>query len=255
MMRFSHVFVARPRQESEELAEMLAPLGVQVVVQPAFDFRPVDCAAEQPELWAGLETGDRPRLLIFTSTRAVHFGLAQLPPGVVHRCWIAAIGPATAQALNGAGIQVDVRPPAGFTSEDLLQALQNDSPGSIASVKSAVILAAPGGRRKMEDSLEELGWSVDVLMVYRRENAALDKGELQKLNGAASVLSVWTSGNAMQSLAQRLPSSTWLRLCQSDWLVISERLMRLARAYGPPGIHLSPGPGNYDLYTAIKSLV
>jgi len=254
-MRFSHVFVARPRQESEELADMLAPLGVQVVVQPAFDFRPVDCAAEQPELLAGLDAEGASRLLIFTSTRSVEFALPQLPTGLIHRCRVAAIGPATAQALQSAGIQVDVRPPAGFTSEDLLQTLNEDSPGSDSLSGSAVILAAPGGRRKMEESLESLGWSVDMLMVYRREYAALDAQELQKLNGAGSVLSVWTSGNAMQSLAQRLPSATWLTLCQGDWLVISERLARLARAYGPSGIHLAPGPGNYDLYTAVKNLI
>jgi uroporphyrinogen-III synthase len=254
-MRFSHVFVARPRQEAEELAEMLAPLGLQVVVQPAFDFRAVDSAAEQPELVAQLEAQGASRLLIFTSTRAVEFGLPQLPPGLIGRCRIAAIGPATSQALTTAGVHVNVRPPAGFTSEDLLQTLQNDSPGAISPPRSAVILAAPGGRRKMEESLAELGWSVDVLMVYRRENAVLDKQELQKLNEAQSILSIWTSANAMQSLAQRLPSSAWLKLCLGDWLVISDRLIRLARAYGPPEVHLSAGPGNYDLFTAVRGLI
>ena len=254
-MRFSHVFVARPRQEAEELAEMLAPLGVQVVVQPAFDFRAVDSAAGQPGLVAELEAEGASRLLIFTSTRAVEFGLPQLPPGLIGRCRIAAIGPATSLALKTAGVRVNVHPPAGFTSEDLLQTLQDDLPGSISPAKSAVILAAPGGRRKMEESLAELGWSVDMLMVYRRENAALDQQALQELNKAQSVLSIWTSGNAMQSLAQRLPSSLWLKICLGDWLVISERLMRLARAYGPSAIHLSSGPGNGDLFSAVKSLI
>lgn len=254
-MRFSHVFVARPRQEAEELAEMLAPLGVQVVVQPAFDFREVDSAAAQPGLWAELEADNESRLLIFTSTRAVEFGLPQLPANLLGRCRIAAIGPATSQALKAAGVHVSVRPPAGFTSEDLLQTLQNESPGAISPARSALILAAPGGRQKMEESLAGLGWSVDMLMVYRRENAALDKQELQKLNEAQSVLSIWTSANAMQSLAQRLPPANWFKLCQGDWLVISERLMRLARAYGPSAIHLSSGPGNGDLFSAVKGLI
>ena len=78
-MRFSHVFVTRPRQESEDLAAMLAPLDLQVVVQSAFDFRERDVACEQPEVLADLEGDNTPRLLIFTSPRAVKFGLAQLP--------------------------------------------------------------------------------------------------------------------------------------------------------------------------------
>jgi len=61
------------------LTAMLAPLGLQMVVQPAFDFRGRDAATEQPEVLADLEGDKAPRLLIFTSPRAVKFGLAQLP--------------------------------------------------------------------------------------------------------------------------------------------------------------------------------
>jgi hypothetical protein len=37
--------------------------------------------------------------------------------------------------------------------------------------------------------------------------------------------------------------------------VISERLKRLARAYGPERIHLAQGPANGNLLTAIRGLV
>jgi uroporphyrinogen-III synthase len=94
-----------------------------------------------------------------------------------------------------------------------------------------------------------------MLMVYRRESAALDKQELQKLQEADSVLSIWTSANAMQSLSQRLPPAAWFKLCQGEWLVISDRLKRLARAYGPAAIHLSSGPGNHELSSAVRGLV
>ena len=53
-MRFSHVLVTRPRQEAEELAAMLTPLGLQVVLQPAFEFRERDVASEQPRVLADL---------------------------------------------------------------------------------------------------------------------------------------------------------------------------------------------------------
>lgn len=255
IMRFSHVFVARPRSESEELAGMLAPLGVEVIIQPAFEFSLRDAAVEQPEVLSGLEAGSSGKLLIFTSTRAVKYGLAQLSSDVLGRCRIAAIGPATSNALQAAGVQVDVRPESGFTSEALLQLLRGDSGDQISLTRSAVILAAPGGRRKMEEGLAALGWKVLMLMVYQRESAALDKQELMRLGEADSVLSIWTSANAMQSLAQRLPPALWFKLCQGEWLTISERLMRLSRAYGPAGIHLSSGPSNYDLYTAVRGLM
>jgi hypothetical protein len=92
-------------------------------------------------------------------------------------------------------------------------------------------------------------------MAYRSEPAELDKQELGKLAGASGVLSVWTSANAMKALSQRLQPSAWFPLCQGDWLVISDRLRRLARAYGPARIHVSNGPGNKELFSAIRNLV
>jgi uroporphyrinogen-III synthase len=237
------------------LAALLAPLGVRVVQQPAFDFQELDVAAGQPGLLAELESGDVPHLLVFTSTRAVSFGLAQLPPGLTLRCKVAAIGPATSRALEAAGVSVSVRPSSGFTSEALLQTLKSDTSGFISPGKSALILTAPGGRRKLEEGLAGLGWTTQMLMVYKRENAAMDKREIENLKEAAGILSVWTSANAMKSLSQRLPPADWFRLCQGEWLVISDRLKRLARAYGPAEIHLSPGPTNSDIFTAIRGLV
>ena len=232
---------------------MLAPLGLQVVVQSAFDFRQRDVASDQPELLADLEGDNAPRLLIFTSPRAVRFGLAQLPHELIKKQKIAAIGPSTANALSAAGVFVNVRPASGFTSEALLDSLEKDSSGFISPQKSAVILAAPGGRTKMEDGLAELDWTVQTLMVYSRENSELDKQALESLKGARNILSVWTSGNAIKALSQRLQPATWFQICGGEWLVISGRLKRLARAYGPTQVHLSPGPTNSELFRAIRA--
>ena len=232
---------------------MLTPLGLQVVLQAAFEFRERDAASEQPRVLADLESTNASRLLIFTSTRAVKFGLAQLPRDLVQRQKIAAIGPATSKALKAAGVQVNVSPASGFTSEALLDTLEKHPSDFTAPGKSAIILAAPGGRRKMEDGLTRLGWTVETLMVYSRNNADLDKQALAALSEADGICAVWTSGNAMKALSQRLPPATWFQICQGEWLVISERLKRLARAYGPSLIHLSPGPGNSDILGGIRA--
>ena len=232
---------------------MLAPLGLQVVAQSAFDFRQRDVASDQPELLADLEGDNAPRLLIFTSPRAVRFSLAQLPHELIKKQKIAAIGPSTANALSAAGVFVNVRPASGFTSEALLDSLEKDSSGFISPQKSAVILAAPGGRTKMEDGLAKLDWTVQTLMVYSRENTELDKQALESLKGARNILSVWTSGNAIKALSQRLQPATWFQICGGEWLVISGRLKRLARVYGPTQVHLSPGPTNSELFRAIRA--
>jgi len=254
-VKYSHVFITRPRRESEELSALLTPLGLQCVIQPAFTYAPLVAAALQKELFAELSKVGSDALLIFTSPRAVAHGLSQLPDGLLFQARVTAIGPATAKALETAGIQVDVRPREGYTSEALLETLDDDSFLKPSGRSRSFIIAAPGGRRKLFEGLESRGWTPGVVMVYESEPAKLDKSGLKSLQEATGVLCVWTSANAMKALSQRLPPAAWFRLCQGEWLVISERLKRLARAYGPARIHLSQGPGNADLLSSIRRLV
>jgi uroporphyrinogen-III synthase len=248
-LKFSHVFISRPRQEAEELAGMLAPLGLQAVVQPAFEYLALDARVSDPAGYARLEAARPGDLVVFTSPRAVEHGLAQIPRALLRRLRVAAIGPASGAALATAGIPVAASAGESYTSEALLAALELEPPGQ------AFVVAAPGGREALLDGLLGLGWQAGMLMVYRAEPAALDRAALARLNAAVGVLSVWTSGNAMQALAQRLPPAAWSRLCQGEWLVISERLRRLARTWGPGRIHLAEGPGNTALLAAVRSLL
>ena len=252
-MTFSHVLISRPRHEAEELAAMLVPLGLEAVVQPAFDYHPLEARAEAPEAFAELEAAQPSDLLVFTSPRAVAMGLPQLPREVLWRARVAAIGPATAHALRAGGVQVDVTARSGYTSEALLDTLARE-PAVDPDERAAFIVAAPGGREALADGLARLGWRTRFIMVYKPLPAALDRDALSTLAEASGLISVWTSGNAMTALSQRLPPATWFQICQGDWVVISERLQRLARAYGPSQIHLAGGPGNGAILAAIRAL-
>ncbi len=254
-MKFSHVFITRPRPESEELAALLSPLGLTPIVQPAFNYFPLDVSASQARDFELLEASSASDLLLFTSPRSVAHGLSQLPGGGAIRARVAAIGPATAQALTAAGIRVDITPRSGYTSEALLEILASETAGSATEQKRAFIITAPGGRRKLAEGLEKLGWDTRMLMAYKPEPAKLDKQALSVLKDASAVLCIWTSANSMKALSQRLPPAIWFQLCQGDWLVISERLKRLARAFGPSRVHLASGPGNRAILSAVRSLI
>lgn len=254
-MAFTHVFISRPRKEAGELARMLSSLGLQTVVQPAFNYFPLDARISQKELFTELEDARPDSLVIFTSPRSVVHGLSQLPRKVLLNVRVGAIGPATARALLDAGIPVTVTPKTGYTSEALLETLFEEKPDRIAEASRAFIIAAPGGRKALLDGLARQGWKAGLIKVYKPEPADLDREALAMLQEASGILSIWTSANAMKGLSQRLPPATWFQLCQGDWLVISERLKRLARAYGPARIHLCGGPGNTDLFNAVRGLL
>jgi len=254
-MNFSHVFLTRPKLESKELAGMLAPLGLQTVIQPAFSYVALDTSVFQPDIFDELCSTTSSDLLLFTSPRSVIHGLPQLNADILNRTRVAAIGPATAKALSEAGVRVDITPGSGYTSEELLATLSSESAGTAENPNRAYIIAAPGGRQRLAMGLHELGWHTDVVMVYRPEPAELNKEELKRLQDATGVLSIWTSGSTMKNLSQLLPPATWFQLCQGDWLVISDRLKLLARAFGPEQVHMANGPGNDAIMSAIRGLL
>jgi uroporphyrinogen-III synthase len=250
---FSHALITRPQPQGDELAALLAPLGIECVAQPAFEYRPVDASDGQPDACDALRSAGPGDLVLFTSPRAVEHGLPQIPAVSLGRARVGAIGPATARALQAAGVRVSLRAAQGYTSEALLETLAAEPAPDAGSL--AFIVAAPGGRTALADALAAQGRAVHTLMVYRAEPAAIDRTALGRLDRAEGILSVWTSANAMNALSQRLPPATWFRVCQGDWLVISDRLRRLARAYGPPRIHLAGGPGNDAIVTAVRALL
>lgn len=242
------MLVTRPQSDAERLAAMLATAGIETIVQPAQEFKLRSLADSE---LAEIAAMSQPFLLIFTSPRAVEFGLPQLPPTVTAGAGFAAIGPATAQALTAAGKPVSVQPQLGYTSEALLAELAKDSDGKYPS---ALVISAPGGREVLVTRLQEIGWDARPVYVYERVNVEIRNETLESIRNAERLLTVFTSGEAMNAMSQRLPPSAWYSICRGDWLVISKRLQRLARAFGPTRIHLAKGPGNADLLTAIRSL-
>jgi uroporphyrinogen-III synthase len=248
-----HVLLTRPLPESEELATLLAPLGVEPLILPAFDFLSVDLLAEQPIEFERLQSAGEDDLVIFTSPRAVAFGVPQMPADALRRACVHAIGPATAKVLARQGIRAHTAPQGAYTSEALLDSLAGGpAPGT---APRAFIVAAPGGREALAKGLEAAGWQTIMLWVYRAQAAPLGRDAVQRLSGADAVLSVWTSGNTMKALSQRLPPAAWFRVCQGPWLVISERLERLARAYGPARVHRASGPDNAAIVAAVRQLL
>lgn len=252
-MSYSHILITRPLREASELANLLGSAGAEIIVLPAHTFLAVKLLPQQVELLLATTVQAKPSLLLFTSPRAVEFGLHQLPPDAVRKARIAAIGPSTSALLQQAGIEVDIQPRQGFTSEDLIEELALAPPANPGQT-TAFILAAPGGRTLIRESLQAVGYNVHTLMVYESKPAALDAAALSALEQARFILSVWTSAHAMAALAERLSVAAWQRVCAGEWLVISERLAKRALSYDPASIHTTRGPANEDIAAAVCGL-
>jgi uroporphyrinogen-III synthase len=250
-MTSSCLLITRPPEEGRELARLVGDLDLRCVLLPAHEFAAVEPARDELEDLNRAAASGQPPLLIFTSTRAVEFGLPQLGIDLIRLCRLAAIGPATAAALQQAGLDQVLQPKGGYTSEDLLHSIANLGG---TEVYQAWILAAAGGRKRLLAGLQEMGIKSRMLLVYDRRAAGLPEDQVRQLQSCDRIISVWTSADAMNLLSTRLAPETWKAVCAGDWLLTSQRLADIASPFHPAGVHFSSGPDNPALAAAIRRI-
>ncbi len=147
--------VTRPRRQAGNLCRMIEERGGR-----AHRFPMIEIAAVEPlpggDWWRGQDW------LIFVSANAVRFALAAglRAPGAR----LAAIGRATAAALEKNGFQVACRAPAPYTSESLLD---QDCFRQVNG-RRILIVRGVGGRPKLAETLAGRGAEVSLAELYRR---------------------------------------------------------------------------------------
>ncbi|MGA9575622.1 MAG: uroporphyrinogen-III synthase [Lysobacterales bacterium] len=243
----THVLVTRPQEASQQLAEQLDVLGLIPVVMPFYTFTARTPEIDMVAVW---QTGEMRKLAVFTSPRAVEFGLPFMPP---QNQWgdlqVAVVGSATRVALEAHGIAVQIQAQSGFTSEDLLKAPElADKPGV------AVIFCAPDGRETIADGLQGLGWAVEKAMVYGRVPLQPESAQLELLRGVGDLVSVWTSISALKLAEKSLPRDVWGKILGSPALVISSRIQQYLEKLGAGCVELADGPGNPELLRSLSRL-
>lgn len=241
----THVLVTRPLEASRELAQELKAMGLAPIVMPMYTFVGRLPDTDPHVVWS--EKNSR-KLAVFTSPRAVQFGLPHMPSSNhLENTEIAVVGSATRAKLESAGFPVHVQAAAGFTSEDLLLVPRlAEKPGE------AVIFCAPGGRDALIEGLDELGWNTSKAMVYERVPLQPDADQLDNLRSAEELVSVWTSISALKLAQQYLPGDVWGKILESSALVISTRIQHHLEQLGASEVELADGPGNPGLLRSLR---
>ena len=188
------------------------------------------------------------KLAIFTSPRAVQFGLKHIPPEHLNKLDFAAIGSATRANLEQNGLTVQLQSSSGYTSEDLLQV-----PELAIDPGSAIIFCAPGGRKKLAKGLKDLGWTVSMAMVYQRKPLRPTQDQVDEITDAENLISVWTSISALDLAREYLPETAWSKILHAPALVISARIKHHLQQAGATQVELAEGPGNSELLRSIQA--
>lgn len=153
------ILVTRTRQQASELAERLESLGASVILIPTIEIVPPESYAA---LDAALATLNNYSWLLFTSANAVE---------AFHRRWdrssppprIAAIGPATARAVEALGLKADLVPER-YVAESLASEL------SPYAAKSRMLLVrAAEARDVLPEMLRAAGAEITIVDGYRNQ--------------------------------------------------------------------------------------
>ncbi len=160
------VGVTRPVTQASGVVGRLVQLGAEPVLMPTIEILPPESAAEVDSVLDRLDEFD---WIVFTSTNGVAGLLGRLwdTGGDLRRlstCRLAAIGPATAEALAGYRLRADLVPES-FRAEALAEALA-------ARVEGARVLwaRASRGRDVLPELLAEAGADLHQVVVYRNED-------------------------------------------------------------------------------------
>ena len=221
------VVVTRPAAQAGPFIERLRTAGARCIALPTLVIEPLDpgpsaVSAVTTRTWDWA---------VYTSVNAVDGAaamLGRLPPAR----GVAAVGRATARALERHGQRVDLRPEAA-NSEGLLATAELQAVGG----RSVLLVKGTGGRDLLQETLAGRGAEVRALEVYRRTAAVLDDAALAAVEAALAdasrqlVVAV-TSAEVLGNLLNLLPSPLAARLRDASLLVPGDRVAAAARAAG-----------------------
>lgn len=239
------VLVTRPAGQAAPLCEAIEAAGGTAVPFPTLEI----VARDTGEVTRDAANLSAPDVTVFVSPNAVLFGLDHAGSG-----HIAAIGPATAQALVELGRPADIVPAQGYDSEHLLAEPGLQSVGG----KVVRIIRGESGRERIAETLRSRGAFVEYLPVYDRRLPVVDAGTLRRLesawhNGEVNVVTVM-SVESLRNLVRLLPETCLARLAGTPLVTPAARVIKECQDL-IPGIQatLADGPGTENLVRAIAA--
>jgi len=173
------VLVTRPEHQASHLCQLIEAEGGAAVRYPALVIKP---RSDRAAVRAAIGPADRYDLVVFVSANAVRYGADILDQGRDRP--VAAIGQATALALNAAGYRVTLMPDEGADSESLLALPQL----AHLAGQRVLIVRGTGGRDLLQEVMSARGAQVQHAEVYIREAA------YPSMERKAEIETLWRQG-------------------------------------------------------------
>jgi uroporphyrinogen III methyltransferase / synthase len=196
------ILVTRAREQASALSDLLRESGAEPVEFPVIRIAPPASCAELDDALTRLSAY---AWVVFTSANAVSAVSDRLT--AVNRdarafgeAKIAAIGPATADALREVGIRADFVP-----SQFVAEAVAEEWPEKEMTGRRVLLPRAKEAREFLPDRLREMGAAVDVLTAYEtvRDSEAADDIRAQLCNGEIHAVT-FTSSSTVKNFVESI---------------------------------------------------
>jgi uroporphyrinogen-III synthase len=249
------ILITRSPHQASALADELVTLGAEPVLVPTIELTEPTSYAALDDALSRLDVFD---WVLFTSANAVEAFVkrALKPMGSVRK--VGAIGPATARAVEVAGLRVDLMPEQSV-AESLVEALQPFLYQEDGRATRFLLVRAEVARELLPDSLREGGAEVTVVPAYRTVIPAGSVAAMRELFGSRER---WPAAITFTSSSS---ATNLLSLLEDAGVGLPEEVLRVSigpitsrtlRELGYPPHAEAHAPTIYELAAAaIRALV
>ncbi len=254
------ILVTRSRQQASTLAQGLSALGAKVLEAPTIQILPAtdEQLVSIDQTLLHLPAYD---WILFTSANGVRAAWQRLQHlGFDARHFaasnLAAVGPATTDALRDIGLTPDITPNRNLSS-DLFTAIEKhleDNDENIAE-KRFLLLRADIATPTLPDALRAAGATVDDLPVYQTLPATeLPKEILAALENNEITWTTFTSASTATNLWNLLPPNLREKIAQTRRASIGPQTSTALRTVSPTWSPTVEAP-THDIPTLIQTMV
>lgn len=224
------ILVTRARSQASELLQKLRDLGAHAIEVPTIEIRP-------PTSWKALDRAlqnlKNYDWIIFTSVNAVkyffdRFKFYELDIRTLHHCKIAAVGSATAEALESLNLWVE-KLPSEFNAQKLAAEFK------ISEIKGQKILfpRAEQGRKDLIHLLEKKGAKVDCVSAYKTIPPPHKKEILETISKLPRIdCLTFASSSSVENFFKIIPRNLRLKIIKTPCVCMGPITQKSAQKQG-----------------------
>ena len=248
-LRGRRVLVTRASSQADDLSGLLRNRGAVAVELPLIELRPCGHRSVVESSLRRLFAYD---WVVFSSVNAVRFTFGRLREmGLDARAFgaarVCAVGPKTAEALEGFGIRADAIPDE-YVAEGLVEAISRQTDLAGASV---LIPRAKEAREVVPEELGRRGAKVDVLVIYENVRPeAYPEEALRALEGGALDAVTLASSSAARNYHALCTERGW-DVARIPCAVIGPATRKTAESLGLPVVLM---PEEYTVEALVSEL-